>query len=59
MAYPAQEEQSAANLAAEVHADAHVGKALGVMINWRAIRALSLFPTGPTTVEVTVTVEVL
>jgi hypothetical protein len=62
MAHPAQEEQSATNLAAEVQASAaHVGKALGEIIIWRAIRALSRFLTGPTTVtlEVTVTVEVL
>jgi hypothetical protein len=62
MAHPAQEEQPAINLAAEVHPfTAHAGKALGETVIWRAIRALSRFPTGPTTVtlDVTVTVEVL
>jgi hypothetical protein len=62
MAHPAQEEQPATNLAAEVHPfTAHAGKALGETVIWRAIRALSRFATGPTTVkfDVTVTVEVL
>jgi hypothetical protein len=62
MAHPAQEEQPVTKLAAEVHPfTAHAGMTLGEIVSWRAIRALSRFPTGPTTVilDVMVTVEVL
>lgn len=60
--YPAQEEQAARKLEADVQpfVAAHTGTALVEIVNWRAARALSLFLAGAATVtlEVMVTVEV-